>query len=348
MKLSYNPQITEQQHYVPSHFLSAWCNNGLLWVSNKDGKLFQQKPKNVAKDKGIYSLEAMTADEFIESFSDIITLRQGINPYLFQLIMDNTVSNLLFKEIINGQISGDDYDKIISFIVKENLCSQAQINLLSLMKKIHDIGVIPKEIEHFCIKHFIEGIEPFITNVEHLGFPLIEKLRNNDSSFLRSSYERECFLLYVGLQVFRVLKFTNLAEKFGQIKPKTLKLTRPIFVAYIVNYLQVNWNEFIFNIVDNTTELEFITGDNPICNLDNNVRTRYLDLYFPISPTKAVFICNKDRLSLFPEMRCMTLQYVHELNQNMSLGCTNQVFACKYDTLHYGRYKPTFDISKLL
>ena len=52
-KLIYNPQITINQHFVPSNFLSAWCSDGMLWVSNKNFKLFQQKLQNVAKSNAL-------------------------------------------------------------------------------------------------------------------------------------------------------------------------------------------------------------------------------------------------------------------------------------------------------
>ena len=342
-KLSYNPQITKDQHFVPSHFLGAWCCDGMLWVSNRDFKLFPQKPENVAKERGIYSLEYMTADEFMTSFSDIINLTRGLDPALLKTIMDGMVSNLLYREICDGQFSREEFSRIISFIVEKNLCSDAEVSLLKLVWTIYETGNVPNDIKHFCKKHFVEGIEPFATNVEQIAYPLIEALRFGDSSFLDDPDKRESLFLYISLQMFRVRKFTDIADHYRLIDSKTLKLSRIILVARTLDFLMRNWSNEEFCIVDNTTDLEFITGDDPISNLDAHERPKFLDLYFPISPNKAIFICTKDRVDLYPEMRKITTQYVHELNRKIAADSVFQVFAKNRETLHSGGYKPSFD-----
>ena len=343
LKLPYNPQITKNQHFVPSHFLNAWCSDGMLWVSNKDFKLFQQKAQNVAKSKGIYSLDYMTADEFIENFSNVTAIAKKINPELFRIIMDGMVSNLLYKEICEGQLTRDDFNRIMAFIEERGLCSNAEVTLLRFVWAIYENGYVPEDIKNFCEKHFVEGLEPFVTRVEQVAYPLIEMLRNGDSAFLADPEKRETLFLYIALQMFRVKKFTDIAKQFGVINPKTLKLARPILVARTVNYLVHNWDNEVVDIVDNATSLEFITGDNPLCNLDAHYKIRHLDLFFPISPSKAVFICAKDRRLIYPEMSQITIQFVHELNRKIAAGSSYQVFAKERDTLYFGGYKPSFD-----
>ena len=206
LKLSYNPQITINQHFVPSHFLTAWCSDGMLWVSNKDFKLFQQKPHNVAKSKGIYSSEYMTADEFIANFSKVADLAKKINPELFRLIMDGMVSNLLYREICDGHLTRNDFNRIVSFIEERGLCSNTEVTLLRLIWAIYENGCVPEDIKHFCEKHFVEGIEPFVTRVEQIAYPLIEMLRCGESTFLADPEKRPregrspvCLLLAKGL-----------------------------------------------------------------------------------------------------------------------------------------------------
>ena len=345
-KLPYNPQITVNQHFVPRYFLTAWCDNDLLWVANREFRIFQQKPQNVAKSKGIYSLEHMTVDEFITSFSYIADLAKGINLSLRRLIMDGMVSNLLYHEISNGQLTRNDFNRIISFIVEKGLCSETEIGLLKIVWAVHEGGCVSDDIRHFFKKHFLEGSEPFITSVEQVSYPLIENLRSGDLTFLDDPEKRETLFLYIAVQMFRIEKFSDVAAHFGIIDPKTLKLARPILMAYAANTLVRTWGNEEFCVVDNSTDLGFITGDNPICNLDVHDKIKYLDLYFPISPSKAVFVCNKDRVLLYPEMRRMTIQYVHELNRKIASDSTFQVFASKRDTLVFGGYRPSFDSQK--
>ena len=323
--------------------MEAWCSNGLLWVSNKEGKLFQQKPQNVAKAKGIYSLECMTADEFCSCFSEIAVLGTRINPMLLKIIVDGLVFNLLGKEIISGHYTLDEFNKIISFIVEKKLCSDSEIGFLRLFWAIYESGHVPNEIQQFCEKQFVEGMEPFVTRVEQVGYPLIENLRCGESSFLDDPEKREAFFLYIALQMFRVRKFTDVAEHYGHINAKTLKLSRLVLVSRTLNFLMSNFGNDEFCIVDNMTDLEFITGDNPICNLGAYRRSKYIDLYFPIAPNMAVFICNKDRVLLYPEMRQMTTHYVHKLNRKIAADCTNQVFSKSKVTLQLGGYRPSFD-----
>lgn len=346
-RFSYNPQITENQHFVPSHFLGAWCCDGILWVSNRDFKIFPQKPENVAKGRRIYSLEYMTAEEFIASFSGITNLAKGINPILLKMIMDGMVSNLLYREICDGQFSREEFSRIMSFIVEKSLCSDTEALLLKLVWAIYETGNVPNDIKYFCEKHFIEGLEPFATRVEQNAYPLIEALRFGDSSFLGDSEKRESLFLYISLQMFRIRKFTDIAEHYGPIDSKTLKLSRIIFVAKTLEFLMRNWSNEEFCIVDNTTDLEFITGDNPISNLDAQERPKFLDLYFPISPSKAIFICAKDRAALYPEMRGITTRYVHELNRKIADDSSFQVFAKSRETLYLGGYKPSFEQNNL-
>lgn len=342
-KFSYNPQITKDQHFVPSHFLGAWCCDGVLWVSNRDFRLFPQKPGNVAKARGIYSLEYMTADEFMTSFSDIANLAKGLDPELVKMIVDGMVSNLLYREICDGWFSREEFGRILSFVVEKDICSDTEVSFLKLAWIIYEAGEVPSDIKHLFKKHFVEGIEPFVTKVEQSAYPLIEALRFGDSSFLDDSEKRESLFLYISLQMFRIRKFTDIAEHYGPINSKSLKLSRIIFVAQTLEILMRNWSTEEFCIVDNTTDLEFITGDTPISNLDAHGRPKFLDLYFPISPSKAIFICAKDRVAFYPEMRRITTQYVHELNRKIASDSTYQVFAKKRETLHFGGYKPSFE-----
>lgn len=347
-KLRYNPQITANQHYVPSHFLEAWCNDGMLWGATRDARLFRQKPQNVAKAKGIYSQERMSADEFIANFSDVVSVAKGVNPELVKIIMDSLVSNLLHEGIIKGHYSSKEFDRILSYIVNSGLCSKDEILFLELVWKIYQCGNVPYEIKRFFEKHFIEGLEPFVTAVEQLAYPLIDMLRRGESDFIYDSEKREILFLYIAVQMFRIRKFVDMAECYGEINHKALKLSRPILMARTVNYLIQQWDNAKFMVVENKTELEFITGDNPICNMYAYDRIKYLDLYFPISPNRAIFMCKKYRASLYPEMCHMTTQYVHFLNQKLAGGSSDQVFASKRDTLEFGGYKPSFDVQDIV
>ena len=288
----------------------------------------------------------MTVDEFVTTFSDIKNLAKGLNPELVKIIMDGMVSDLLYREICDGQFSREEFSRIISFVVEKDVCSGTGVSLLKLVWTIYETGEVPSDIKHFCKKHFVEGIEPFATKVEQVAYPLIESLRFGDSSFLNDSEKRESLFLYISLQMFRVRRFTDISERYGLIDSRTLKLSRIILVARTLEFLMRNWSDEEFCVADNTTELEFITGDNPICNLDTHDKPKYLDLYFPISPSKAIFICTKDRVSLYPEMRKITTQYVHELNRKIAAESTFQVFAKTRETLHHGGYKPSFNLEK--
>lgn len=343
-KLPYNPQITKNHHFVPSRFLEAWCNEGMLWVSVRDDKPFRQKPQNVAKVKGLYSQERMSAAEFILNFSDVVTLAKGLNPELVKIIMDSLVSNLLHDGIIKGHYTSEEFDLILSYIANSGLCSKEEALFLELVWKIYQCGNVPYEIQQFFEKHFVEGLEPFVTAVEQLAYPLIDMLRCGESCFTNDSEKREILFLYIAVQMFRIRKFVDMAECYGDINHKALKLSRPILMARTVNYLMQEWDNAMFGVVENETDLEFITGDNPICNMYAYEKVKYLDLYFPISPTKAIFMCKKDRASLYPEMCHMTNQYVHFLNQKLAGGSSDQVFASKRDTLEFGGYKPSFDV----
>lgn len=170
------------------------------------------------------------------------------------------------------------------------------------MYEIYNKGAEGTEVER---KNTIENYHSFI---EGSMLSVLEQIYNENLSFLHDE-RKEIFAHFLGLQYTRTKKiFDRMVGGFdmsncppeyqGKLDQRKLTKVLHLFSADAIG----NWisSAPFFTILQNNSDTAFITGDQPIFNLlaaSNQQRneTIGMELYYPISPTKALLISMEER-----------------------------------------------------
>jgi len=141
------------------------------------------------------------------------------------------------------------------------------------------------------------GLEDFYSIVEGNFIPILDKIYKNDFSFLDDLQERNHFSFFIGIQYMRTLKmrdnFNNAPiDVPNELNKDNLGKIFSLFFADIIG----NWVFQVgrLNLLHNKSDMNFITGDQPIFNKKGDIKVngnvKEFDLYFPITPKLAIQI----------------------------------------------------------
>ena len=98
-------------------------------------------------------------------------------------------------------------------------------------------------------------------------------------------------------------------------------------------YLRVKLNKKI-NIIINNTQFPFITGDQPIINLDYNTnKIVYENWYYPISRNLGIIYTDKNINEYFLDSSNLTVDEVKILNNHIYNNALEQVYSDKVSVL---------------
>jgi hypothetical protein len=187
------------------------------------------------------------------------------------------------------------------------------------------------------------GIEEYHEKIEHKAIPILDKIWEEDLSWLDSVQSKIDFAHYLGVQYSRTNRghnalASNLREaelKFpkyqGMFNSEKLSKVYALLMGDVIgNWVYSSGN---ISILKNSTELEFITGDQPVFNLDmrgldKNEDVSKFNLYYPISPNLALLITEQPRLD-----RALTIDEVNEYNQFIVDCSHEQIYASNKESL---------------
>ncbi len=187
------------------------------------------------------------------------------------------------------------------------------------------------------------GIEEYHENIEHKAIPILEKIWKEDLSWLDSMESKIDFSHFLGVQYSRTNRgrevlSSNLREaetqfpKYkGMFDPEKLSKVYALLMGDVIgNWVYASGN---ISILKNSTELEFVTGDQPVYNLDmkgkgQNEHATKFNLYYPISPKLALLITENPRVD-----RELTIDEVNEYNKFIVFCSHEQMYASKKESL---------------
>ncbi|MCT4664244.1 MAG: DUF4238 domain-containing protein [Flavobacteriales bacterium] len=251
-------KLKKNQHYVWKHYLKPWTNNEQICCLRNNKFLFTTNSKNVAVRKFFYESTKLTDidNKFIEGH-----LKQ-YHPSAFQSL--------------NRLISM--YDKTTNWDEYLQKC----------------------------------GLEDFHGIVETNFIPLLDKIYKDDLSFLKNTEDLNQFSFFIGCQYMRTNKMKKAILGSLDSFKKTSNVSMPDYyhslnfqgIADVILLFQSdiigNWifsNGYV-QIINNCTDINFITGDQPVINVKSDKDEKGIpmgfELYYPISPSKALYIQNKD------------------------------------------------------
>lgn len=330
-------QATKGQHYVPDHFLQAWQQGDALWVGDSGG--FYPSPScGTGKKSGIYSFETFGPDEYRVALP---LLTQAINDApknIGRLIVGYALLTIFMHDLVFGVVGTEEMREMVTSTVRAGIFDSKAAEPLLLVSLLKDAGEDVNYVKRDLKRRITEGYEPVMCAVESEAFDLIDQARAGGLSFWNDDSKAVNFLRYVAYQLFRTRKFSELIKAAPRISPKVMRLLMPLCSEMAASGMYRDKAKTSIVLLDNKTDLEFITGDQPLVNLAQHAVARYFDVYFPLSPRKAIFMCDTDRLALYPQMRDLQTMDVHNLNRRLAEQCYQQVYASQKEIIEAGGY----------
>lgn len=191
------------------------------------------------------------------------------------------------------------------------------------------------------------ALEDYHTAIEHTAIPIVEVLLDEDMSWLNNEDEKIKFARFLGVQYSRTNRVhealaasLGLAEEpfpkyKGQFDVKKISKVYALLMGDVIG----NWvySAGHFSLLKNTTELEFIVGDQPVYNLDMKGRdvgelATTFNLYYPVSPNLALLVTSEPRVT-----KVLNLNEVNKYNEFIIFCSHEQLYSKNEDSLK--RYK---------
>lgn len=337
-----NNNPTKKQHYVPRKHLRAWCqNDGKLFARRYNAPAFKATPEGVAFENSRYEFKSVESELFEAMIVYAKSKHGGHISQFVQSVLRLSMYATVSESLITKRVLDDNAKRVIAACRRECLFDQQTNEAIRLVEFTDEnqLGV-PPEFDDLAKKFLIEGHEPLMSAVEHDFWPILDRAQQGLLPLPLSDNDLERFVTYVCAQLFRTPKYSSLLNR----ETPALEPISPYLLVSTINDLIVGMmthkSEDELSIIDNHSELPFVTGDQPLLNLlpasDN---PQYFDIFFPISPTKAFFYAKKGRLAqCYSDLQNSEVAAIHRVNQCLCNNCTQFVFASTADTLEHGGY----------
>ncbi|MDD4914622.1 MAG: DUF4238 domain-containing protein [Methylococcales bacterium] len=260
-----------RQHYVWKKYLEPWCVDGKVWCHRNGANPFHTNPINVAVERDFYELTQLTKNDIL----------------FIQKVAIDPIKNDTLRELNAGWISTFD-------------------NIFRLNHSLRATDWIPEEFIKELDKVMHNLDEDHHNELEHIAEVYLDSLHKGDTSFYRDDEDAVEFIYFLTSQYFRTKNIRdNVYRSFNSIAIKEVSIERAwpimrnIFSTCVGFTLYAKRNEYNLVILNNESELDFITSDQPVQNVHAAGRVGELidevEFYYPISPRRGVIISNDAR-----------------------------------------------------
>jgi hypothetical protein len=259
-----------RQHYVWKKYLEPWCVEGKIWCHRYGTPPFHTNPINVAVKRDFYKLTQLTKN-------DILFIKKlAIDP----------IKNEALRELNAGWISTFD-------------------NVFKINHNLRSTDWIPKEFINE-LDHIMHNLdENFQNEIENIAESYLDSLNRGDSSFYWNDEHAVGFIYFLTNQYFRTKNIRDSVRRLDGIAPEEVSIERVwpimrhIFTTCVGFNLYAKRSEYNLVILNNESDLDFITSDQPVQNVHAAGRLGELidevELYYPISPKRAIIISNDEK-----------------------------------------------------
>jgi len=249
--------------------LRAWTVDAKLWCL-RDGSIYPTSTRNVASGRFFYELPDLTAEDlyFIERAAIDDSPESLKDGHRKHLTMYTDPWNL--KRFVE---STAEFDPTFRAFV---------------------MGKLEEEI--------VNADESYHGEIEDAFLPYLEEMRAGTTDFYQNDDDINPFLHALTTQYFRT---KNMKEAVVAAVKTPEDMTRRIwspmshiFAVNTAHSFSLDRARFRIVLVDNTSDVAFIAGDQPIINLHANpfeaVQPKEVEFFYPLSPTKAMFFVKID------------------------------------------------------
>lgn len=338
------------QHYIPRHYLSAWARRkgkriDLIWVRIKGGEVFETRTKNIGQRKYLYAYPDLKPDEFA-FVVNFLSRRTDLDGEVVRSIYQGGLFIPTYLRCLNGEKSNDLKTRI-ELLVKQNILEDIEKSALAFAYNhiMRDLKTSPAIAEIIRLTKIAKanGFEHYMTEIENRFNPLLDKARMGDLSFMSILGAKAVFIHGIINQLLRTGKYDEHCKQCDEGRIGTseslLRFMRHQSAFDIASQMIQYGGDYELNLIENNTGLEFITGDQPVCTMGHGRSICELDLYYPISPSKALCLTKKGRFrQLYNHLKAPMVHDVDQLNKLICHFSIDQLYAKSGNTLEIGRY----------
>ncbi len=295
-----------RHHYVWRRYLRSWAKNDLIWCL-RNGNVFETNLINIGQARDFYKLKELTEQEI--SFIKKVALEKN-NPILREL-------------------------------------NQGWIELFTLVFKLKKVVEKKKIIDPKLNKIIDEAIfnleEDLHGRLESQAEPYLDAILQEDISFYRMEDGFIDFTHYICVQYMRTQNIKNNVQLslrgFDVVDiDKIWNILTHIFATNLGWSIYADKKPFNMILLKNDTQLELITGDQPVINtyaigIPIYISPADLEFYYPVSPCLAILLSNND--SYAPgEMHYLSLKDVKKYNQGILEQSHSQIYSKSKEILN--------------
>lgn len=260
--------ITKKQHYVWRRYLGSWKNSPndkRIWTGFlQSGEVKKVALTSVAQSSYFYKLEELTDEEFGFLRLYMNKLSPHVRGVANAILAGYEMFTQIKKRIATGKIETND------------------------------------AVDHLVLKIEADTFESIQTQIENLGEGLLRCNSLNDIEQLVKE-DGSDILFFLMVQYLRTKSMKDrfvksLSERnhLQAIGHKCWPFFNFVSALQIVEVMALR-NDYRFTLVNNTNQIPFITGDQPVFNAleditDENGDVVGLELYYPMSPQSALTV----------------------------------------------------------
>ena len=278
----------QRQHHVWQRYLKSWAVGGQIYCW-REGRIFPTGTTVVAVERDFYKLHKLNS-------SDISLIKW--------LVIDP--ANPLAKK---------NHEEFLALLMAPTLFE----------------GKSP-EIDAMIDIYRTNALENYQTGIEASFLPLLDRLLEKDVSFYSTDEGCIIFLHFICTQHMRtkgikVRTIELIRQKNGQDLSRIWDIISHMFSVNIGASLFLERKKRKLLIIENSTDVTFITGDQPVINLHGNRPhpPTTLSLYYPLAPRLALILGEVDEDPALSTNR-LTPAQVLALNTKIIEVSHSQVF----------------------
>ena len=288
-------------HYVPCFYLRAWAQNDQIWCL-RDGKSFQANVKKIGGEKYFYELPDLTQ-------KDVRLLQE------FVIDRCHPAGRKVHENLLNAFL--------IAILAKKRAPLVPNLD----PEKLRVVYEIVANLD-----------ETRYTAIEDRFQPLLGSMLRDDLTFLSEQEKAMEFFHWIGTQYFRTKKRREAAVARIKVPFEDVRRVWPL----MTHIFAVNMGGDLFRrraenqiiILENETDVPFITGDQPIINLvplqSDGSPSERIELYYPLSPSKSMLLVEDEAL----RQTSLTRDQVIDYNLQIASHSYDQIYAVSEESLN--------------
>jgi Protein of unknown function (DUF4238) len=285
------------QHHVWQEYLRAWTTEGGIWCL-QDDRVFKTGTSRLAVGVDFYKLQDWREEDRL-AFA-IMFPPDRVHSLLRDL--NDTLMQSVFLPL--------------EFVAQ----NRDRLNNLDLIDDYLDI-------------HRTNAVDDYHTMIENGFLAIHPRLLAGDIGWYGKTDDCIRFLMFICAQHMRTRGIKQKTIEGFQSR-MGLDISRVWDIAALMMVHQLSCSLFLERgsrrpqIIENTTAVPFVTGDQPTINLqggDSEKSPEVLSFYYPLSPRLALYLGEPGEAAQIVEP--ITAESVYELNVRMAKESHSQIFA---------------------